>query len=163
MIRSGRNPGSYILQLNLASTRKIRIGKLGCFIFSAGSYVYTGSAFGPGGIAARLHRHNEKEKVKHWHIDFLRSECDIERMLVLFAIDKTVETWPTGNRIECIWSQEITALDGVTIPVIGFGSSDCISGCRSHLLLLPKDTSMDIKQILENITPGIEDFDISCL
>jgi len=40
-----------------------------------GYYIYIGSAFGPGGVRARMLRHLRADKPKHWHIDYLREFC----------------------------------------------------------------------------------------
>jgi len=65
-------PGTYALILHLSKKlERIEIGKLGRFAFDAGFYVYVGSAFGPGGLKARLQRHLRTDKPLHWHIDLL--------------------------------------------------------------------------------------------
>ena len=67
-------PGSYLLLLETRRAQHITIGKLGRFHFPKGYYCYTGSAMGPGGLAARLGRHKRlSNKTKRWHIDYLRS------------------------------------------------------------------------------------------
>ncbi|HHO76762.1 MAG TPA: DUF123 domain-containing protein [Deltaproteobacteria bacterium] len=47
--------------LLLARSTMIQVGKLGSFIFPAGHYAYIGSAFGSGGLHARIQRHIRKE------------------------------------------------------------------------------------------------------
>ena len=50
--------GTYALLLVLHQSVQLRIGALGEYYFSAGWYVYVGSALlGPGGLAARVGRH----------------------------------------------------------------------------------------------------------
>jgi Uri superfamily endonuclease len=48
------------------------IGRWGRLNIRLGHYVYAGSAFGPGGVHARVSRHCRNGKNKHWHIDYLR-------------------------------------------------------------------------------------------
>ena len=67
-------PGTYALLLEATSTQEVQIGKLGVLHMKPGIYVYVGSALGPGGLAARIDRHALREKVLHWHIDYLRAE-----------------------------------------------------------------------------------------
>ena len=51
--------------------QQLQIGRLGGMQLSKGWYVYVGSAFGPGGLAARVSRHLQRHKTRHWHIDHL--------------------------------------------------------------------------------------------
>jgi Uri superfamily endonuclease len=103
----------------------LQVGRLGSFHFSAGTYLYVGSAFGPGGLPARLSHHERREKTHpHWHIDYLR------------ACARLHEAWTVvGQRMECRWCTALAAEPGVTMPVEGFGAGD--TGCRSHLFYLP--------------------------
>jgi Uri superfamily endonuclease len=49
--------GTYALLLNLPRAIHLRVGKFGAYRFPQGDYVYVGSAFGPGGLRARITRH----------------------------------------------------------------------------------------------------------
>jgi Uri superfamily endonuclease len=69
--------GVYVLILYLPYRRTIQIGRLGKFNFSDGYYAYVGSAFGPGGLAARLSHHLRRSHKPRWHIDYLRRHVDI--------------------------------------------------------------------------------------
>jgi len=51
---------SYQLLIKLADKRRIKVGRLGSFIFPAGYYVYTGSA--KIGLEARIARHLRRDK-----------------------------------------------------------------------------------------------------
>ncbi|MBE0698753.1 MAG: DUF123 domain-containing protein, partial [Anaerolineaceae bacterium] len=64
--------GSYALHLVLTGERSIRVGRLGEIVFPAGDYIYLGSAWGPGGLRARLAHHVRIASSPHWHIDWLR-------------------------------------------------------------------------------------------
>ena len=109
-------PGIYQLQIRLRRPKMVRVGALGRVRFPAGWYVYTGSA--RSGLEQRISRHLRKRKRKHWHIDCLLAVADGVEAFVL----------PGSDQSECELHR---SLRGGTVPVPGFGSSDC--GCRSHL------------------------------
>ena len=118
-------PGTYALLLDLPRPARIGIGRLGCFRFERGCYVYVGSALGPGGLRARLRHHarhpDERGASPHWHVDYLRREARLLR--VWFTED--------GRRHEHEWARAAGSLGGAASPVHGFGASDC--ACVSHL------------------------------
>jgi Uri superfamily endonuclease len=64
--------GTYALILRSHSKATTQVGRWGRINLETGYYIYIGSAFGPGGVRARVSRHFRKEKRKHWHIDYLR-------------------------------------------------------------------------------------------
>lgn len=86
-----------------------------------GLYCYLGSAYGSGGIRARCRRHLRRDKAKRWHIDWLTVRGE------------TIEAVARPNLTECALTDALRALPGVTVPVDGFGSSDC-RHCPAHLL-----------------------------
>ena len=114
-------PGTYALVLRFSKRLEIIVGKLGVLSVQAGYYVYVGSALGPGGLAARVGRHCRREKALRWHVDYLRAEAQIEE--VWYATGK--------SHRECRWANVLCALPGASVPLTGFGASDC--GCPSHL------------------------------
>jgi len=130
-----RDPGSYALLMALDAPAVIRAGRLGEFALPAGSYVYCGSAFGPGGLRARLERHARASGALHWHIDYLRRAA----RLVDWA-------WVANERAECRWAQALVTLGGQVIAP-HFGSSDCHNRCPSHLLYFPAE--VDLMPMLE--------------
>ncbi len=111
--------GTYVLWLHLKKGRQIDVGRLGAIHFKRGWYAYVGSAFGPGGLAARLGRHLLKEKTLRWHIDYLR------------AIAQPRKIWLSTDSepAEHDWAGKISQAKGA--PIMGFGCSDC--RCASHL------------------------------
>jgi Uri superfamily endonuclease len=115
--------------LNLAENQHLPGGALGVFLFPAGNYVYLGSARGPGGLQARLSRHLHGSVQLHWHIDWLREKATVTGFACLASIEQVAPM-----RLECHWSQRITALPGSFIPCRGFGASDCRSGCQAHCI-----------------------------
>lgn len=95
-----------------------------------GRYLYAGSAWGPGGLAARLARHRRRDKAIHWHIDRITAVAGVAAAVGL----------PGGR--ECAIVAALSAWPGVDVPVPGFGSTDCRT-CPSHLLRLPDDAEPD--------------------
>jgi Uri superfamily endonuclease len=63
--------GTYVLIASVSQMKRIEIGRLGCFDIIPGYYAYVGSAFGSGGLRARLGHHLEATANPHWHIDYL--------------------------------------------------------------------------------------------
>lgn len=116
--------GNYVLFLRVSKTVSIRVGRLGTHFFQPGIYAYVGSAFGPGGLRARMGRHLRSGPVRRWHIDHLRS-CS-----------KVAEVWwsRTPENLEHVWAAALLDLRGAAVPVKGFGSSDC--HCPTHLVQL---------------------------
>ena len=115
-------PGTYALLLASTVSRCLRIGRLGSLALRPGWYVYVGSAFGPGGVGARLAHHRKRAARPHWHIDHLHLHTQLERV------------WFTHDSIrrEHQWAQVMQRLRGAEMPLSGFGSSDC--ACASHLV-----------------------------
>ena len=114
-------PGTYAIVLKPDGERSIKIGKLGMLRVQAGYYVYVGSAFGPGGLNARIAHHKRQSQRPRWHIDFLR------------VIAEICEVWYTHDPEprEHQWAESLAGIKGVTAPFPGFGSSDC--NCLAHL------------------------------
>lgn len=132
--------GSYILWLKLNRKRRISVGRLGEHLFQAGFYAYTGSAFGPGGLKARLGHHLKKAERPHWHIDYLKNIAAVR------------EIWFSAEpeNLEHLWSNALTQMPNARIPVIAFGSSDC--ACPTHLLFFPEQPAFDLFQKLSTET-----------
>jgi Uri superfamily endonuclease len=138
-------PGTYVLWLQLGTSLRVRAGGLGLLHFSAGSYAYVGSAFGPGGIAARLGRHFRLNKRQRWHIDYLRRVSDTPGAWVSYD----------DTRHEHRWALALTALPGAQLPVAGFGSSDC--RCPSHLIWFERPPSPEVfRSVCGSDSPRIE-------
>lgn len=114
-------PGTYALVLVCRQPSPVRIGKLSVLQAQAGFYVYVGSAFGSGGLSARLRHHLKISSRPHWHIDYLRAVCSV------------VEVWFTTETAlyEHTWASAVARLPGANTPLPHFGSSDC--ACESHL------------------------------
>jgi Uri superfamily endonuclease len=107
---------SYQLTIEIGKPVQVTVGRLGAFLFPAGRYVYTGSA--RKNIEARVRRHLTGGKSKRWHVDYLLAAPHVRIAGV------------TLSRLEeCALNHGTPGV--VLFP--GFGSSDCIAGCRSHL------------------------------
>lgn len=117
-------PGTYVLVLKLENAICVQAGRLGVAHLAAGWVAYVGSAHGPGGLRARLRRHLRPDKTLRWHIDALTAVAPVRAIWL--------DTSP--ERLECAWARAIAALPDVTVPLKGFGSSDC--ACESHLFAL---------------------------
>ena len=131
-------PGTYALILRAASRQNVQVGRLGRLAMQPGFYVYVGSALGPGGLKARVGHHLRPVKRPHWHIDYLRRET--ECVAVWYAYGTV--------RQECAWADAFSSLRGSTIPLPGFGSSDC--RCSAHLYFFDR---MPLRPIFRN-APG---------
>lgn len=112
--------GVYCLVIELAEESNLKIGSLGSFRFSPGTYVYVGSA--RNGIEKRVGRHKSSSKRKRWHIDYLLEKADV---VASFAMPSERED------LECELAEAVSRCEDATCPVKGFGSSDC--RCDSHL------------------------------
>lgn len=110
-----------MLLLHAGIDTTIEVGALGSMDVTPGFYVYVGSAFGPGGLQARVRRHVRDEGTRHWHIDSLRAVTELE------------EIWYTHDRErrECTWASVLGESPDVSVPLPGFGASDC--ACTTHL------------------------------
>jgi Uri superfamily endonuclease len=85
-------------------------------------YFYAGSAWGSGGLRARIRRHFQRAKTVHWHID--RLTVNAAEMAALAVAD--------GK--ECELVSKLVESQRFAVAVRGFGSSDCRL-CESHLLV----------------------------
>lgn len=110
---------SYCLYIRVLRPCRIRAGRLVAVWLPAGWYVYTGSA--RRGLRARLERHLRRDKPRRWHVDWLLTRAAAEVAHVV------VDTRP-----EC----RLNRAAGGSVPVAGFGASDCRAGCGSHLRYL---------------------------
>ena len=122
-------PGTYALVFAARRKRRLIIGKLGTFYLQPGFYVYVGSAFGPGGLKARIGHHCKDSSRNHWHIDYLSEYLPPDE--VWYTTDSTHR--------EHHWSKALSHAREASIPLSGFGSSDC--DCMSHLYFFPSRPS----------------------
>ncbi len=107
---------TYQLLIEVVCPVRFTIGRLGKFAFPAGRYIYTGSA--RRNFEARIARHLRPEKTLRWHIDYLLAARNVR----VVGVRRYVEDECAINR----------ATPG-SVPIPGFGASDCRAGCGSHL------------------------------
>ena len=102
--------------------QQLQIGRLGGMQLSKGWYVYVGSAFGPGGLAARISRHLQRHKTRHWHIAHLIWATTVR------------EVWYSQRQrdLEHCWAQAALDQPAARNLLRGFGASAC--QCLSHLV-----------------------------
>lgn len=114
--------GSYALLLHAGQTETLTVGALGKLTIERGTYLYVGSAFGPGGLAARLAHHLEISRRPHWHIDYLRQ------------VTQPLAVWWTTDprRREHDWAALLIADAQAASVSPRFGASDC--RCKTHLV-----------------------------
>ncbi len=115
------HPGTYALILRAMHQQDVQIGRLDRLSARPGFYVYVGSAFGPGGVRARVRHHAKISECPHWHIDYLRQTAELKQV------------WYTHDPVhrEHSWAAVFGNMRGASIPLPGFGASDCT--CVSHL------------------------------
>lgn len=125
-------PGTYTLCLSVDRIQRVQIGQLGEFTFPPGNYFYSGSAWGPGGLRARLKHHLCQTVKPHWHIDTLRNIAQI----------KTIWYTTSPQRLECVWNRVVASLPGACIVARGVGASDCHNRCPAHLVAFSSLSSL---------------------
>jgi len=106
--------GTYILITSVSQVRRLQVGSLGRFDLIPGFYAYVGSAFGAGGLRARIGHHLATAAEPHWHVDYL------------LQIAHPVEVWFTtaGRKLEHHWAEFLEAAPRFRVPIRRFGSSD---------------------------------------
>jgi len=114
--------GTYIIWYTLDAALELTPGRLGAHLLPAGHCAYVGSAFGPGGLAARLKHHCRRSDRLHCHIDYL-GRCS--RPHTAWVCRQAV-AW------EHVWADVLAGMRGAQRPIPGFGSSDC--RCPAHLV-----------------------------
>lgn len=124
-------PGSYALLLQADRRRIVQIGRLDQLAVEPGCYVYVGSALGPGGVRARVGHHVRLAARPHWHIDYLRRAAALRH--VWYSYDSV--------RREHAWADIFAHMRGASIPLPGFGASDC--ACPAHLYFFPRQPRLD--------------------
>jgi Uri superfamily endonuclease len=114
-------PGTYALVLSCRTNARFKIGRLGTMQLQCGYYVYLGSALGPRGLRARIAHHQKLSTQPHWHIDYLRAHTRLHSVWLSYS----------GIRLDHEWARAILKVKDATIPVPGYGASDC--NFPSHL------------------------------
>ncbi|MEW5786625.1 MAG: GIY-YIG nuclease family protein [Pseudomonadota bacterium] len=110
---------TYRLFIRVETPLRLPVGRLGTFDLPAGDYVYTGSA--RRNLEARIARHLRRDKTLRWHIDYLLTAPGVRVTRVV-----------RSRTAECPLNQSQSG----SLPIPGFGASDCKHGCGSHLKYL---------------------------
>jgi Uri superfamily endonuclease len=115
--------GTYILIAQVSDMKRLEIGSHGEFNIVPGFYAYVGSAFGSGGLRARVGHHLESIDEPHWHIDYL------------LQVAIPVEVWFTtaDQKLERQWAEMLEDAPGFRVPIPRFGCSDYHRSRASHL------------------------------
>jgi Uri superfamily endonuclease len=142
------SPGTYALQMKVALPVTHMIGALGIHFIPAGIYFYVGSAFGTGGLRGRLSHHMKTSHQPHWHIDYLRPYAEIEQIWYTYSV-----------RCEHTWASVFQSFPGCTLPIPGFGSSDC--SCPAHLFHFKQ--APDPEALRGNLASGMHARSVQCL
>ena len=113
----GKRPGTYLLIFACQQVTAVQVGRLGKIKLQPGYYCYVGSAFGPGGIGARVAHHEKFSQKPHWHLDYVRPQLQLISAWYQHDVHK-----------EHHWANILAAT--MTAPLSGFGASDCT--CDTH-------------------------------
>ena len=118
--------GIYTLVIKVNDIIRVTIRKKN-FILDKGIYFYNGSALGKTmNIENRINWHLRKSKKIHWHIDKVTTTSQSEIIQIVYSDN------PKNMRGECIISQEMAKSQKFTVPIAGFGASDCKNKCPAH-------------------------------
>jgi len=117
-----KRAGTYLLVFSTAQTHTVQVGRLGPLQLQNGYYCYIGSAFGPGGIRARVAHHEQISNRPHWHLDYVRPHMQLRAVWYQHDVSQ-----------EHVWAELLH--ECLSIPLPGFGASDCT--CTSHFFYSP--------------------------
>ena len=115
--QEAKDSGSYVILLHVPRGVTATVGSLGEVDFSAGYYLYVGTA--RRALTKRLERHLRKRTTAHWHIDYLKG----------YAEKCTAIPIRSSEPLEHELARAVGRIaDWCVAP---FGSSDC--DCPGHL------------------------------
>ena len=124
--------GYYILGFKILNNLTLNIKTLnhgGKIILPSGYYLYIGSAFGPGGLFARVRRHLQRNKKIRWHIDFITTKADKLNFLFVYGIKSSKDAITECDIVRKLIDEKVAKLS-----LRGFGATD--SECSTHLLTM---------------------------
>jgi len=125
-VAAGQSVGAYLLIVDLPRSLALDIPRFRGAVLAGGRYLYCGSAYGPGGLAARIAWHRRQDKPRRWHIDHLT------------GAGRIVDILEMPNNTECALMARLLAVPDTRVPLPGFGNSDCRT-CPAHLVAVPLD------------------------
>ncbi len=131
MIEMPESKGAYVLVLSVKETQRLVIGRLGRLTFIPGFYGYVGSAYGHGGIRARVSHHLASVGEPHWHIDYL------------LGFATPIEVWYalSGRKLEQEWAEMLQHSGRFQTPIARFGASDYRRSRTTHLFYSKQQSS----------------------
>ena len=115
-----RQPGTYLLIFRSEQSTRLDVGRVGSIQLQVGYYLYVGSAFGPGGLQARVRHHAKISTRPHWHLDYIRPALSLTG--IAYSTDML--------RYEHAWAGRLYYTRQMAIPLRSLGASDC--RCESH-------------------------------
>jgi Uri superfamily endonuclease len=139
--------GTYILIAQVSDMKCLQIGSLGQFNIVPGFYAYVGSAFGSGGLRARIGHHLESTAEPHWHIDYL------------LQVAIPIKVWFTtaDRKLEHHWAEMLEDATGFRAPIPRFGCSDYHRSRASHLFYSKRHPSFQkVQQQMREMFEGVE-------
>ena len=115
--------GTYVLIASASRMQRLTIGSFGKVEIVPGFYAYVGSAFGRGGLRARITHHLESIASPHWHLDYL------------LQVATPIEVWfsTESRKLERRWAECLAEMPGFREPIPRFGASDYHRSRTSHL------------------------------
>lgn len=125
-----RAKGAYILLIKVENDLMLEIKSLKNPHVEKGTYLYCGSANGPGGIGARVARYLKRDKKPHWHVDRLTIAFGVRAFCVF------------EGQSECALVEHLRSFPKMAQPIKTFGSSDC-ENCFSHLVKIGDDQGLE--------------------
>ncbi len=125
--------GTYLLVMQSSVSYTVEVGAKGTILLREGTYLYVGSAFGAGGVEARVRRHARTDHAKHWHIDYIRPHCTLQGACISYA----------DTKLECLWARTLLDMACTSAPGQGIGSSDC--DCPAHFMQWEAEASAQDK------------------
>lgn len=133
--------------LHVSRLKRMAIGRLGTFDIWPGFHVYVGSAFGAGGLRARVAHHLEAVATPHWHIDYLMGLATL--LEVWYAV--------SDRKLERDWADLLKKESRFSCPIPRFGSSDYHRSRTSHLFFTKRRPSFQWFElrVRETLTPDI--------
>jgi Uri superfamily endonuclease len=134
--------GVYALIINTSEHVVVNAGALGDVGFVPGIWVYIGSALGTGStrLDHRIRRHFSSAKTLHWHIDFLLDRTGPPADVIWARAERDMETQV---------AQALKQHADFEIGPLGFGSSDCVAACGSHIFRYSADG--EIRSVLSSL------------
>ncbi len=121
-------------------THTVKVGALGNVKLEKGTIAYVGSAWGPGGLGARICRHLSKEKKLKWHIDYILSSDKVEITHVIYLPN-------APKHLEEKLATELAKKGN--IPAKKLGATD--TKAPTHLIHLQQPPEQALHKILETI------------